>query len=403
MSQKVYFLNDKKFFEIWLSKRNPKGGRLRRKTKFDNNGKRIASKQVADRVEYELKKQLERTLNKNCFWTWENWHQECLRRMRMTFKESTTLNYDGGLTKWLPSEWCKKELSDMKKNDVFELIFNSIANKNQATKNIQKNILKRIKRIFEMAIEDGILTHNPALGIKIKAPPGEKKVLNSNEANLLLKAGKDCEHRFYYHWAFALFTGMRNGEIYALRWTDIDFETGLISLTKQWTSKDGLHHTKSYKNRVVPISKELKKLLLELKEKGPFYEKFWVGMSHLRKNPPGHPKPQGPEFDDLVLPRLTEWRHGEQSKILRSFCKNLGITEVKFHDLRATFITGLLAQGVPLVKVMAIVGHTEMSTTNEYLRLAGVDIKDGTIDRLGYYLHDNSSDNIVELFSQKNA
>ena len=41
--------------------------------------------------------------------------------------------------------------------------------------------------------------------------------------------------------------------------------------------------------------------------------------------------------------RYIEWRNGIQSKTLSSFCQRLGIEEVKFHDLRATFITNMLA------------------------------------------------------------
>ena len=48
---------------------------------------------------------------------------------------------------------------------------------------------------------------------------------------------------------------------------------------------------------------------------------------------------------------------------------------------------------------MAIVGHSEMSTTNEYLRLAGMDIKENTTDRLEYYLHDNQKSNVVNLYN----
>ena len=124
-------------------------------------------------------------------------------------------------------------------------------------------------------------------------------------------------------------------------------------------------------------------------------------MGNIKKYPPGHPNRQGPEFDDLALPRLTEWRHGEQAKFLQSFCQNLEIEGVKFHHLRATIITNMLSQGVPQVKVMAIVGHAEMSVTNDYLRLARVDVKENTTDKLGYYLHDNSAGDVVNLFQEK--
>ena len=88
-------------------------------------------------------------------------------------------------------------------------------------------------------------------------------------------------------------------------------------------------------------------------------------------------------WDDFVLPRLWRWGQGGQATVLRDFCEIIGITSVRFHDLRASFITNMLAQGVPLVKVMAIVGHSRMTTTDGYLRLAGVGLE-GTTNQLGY-------------------
>lgn len=76
---------------------------------------------------------------------------------------------------------------------------------------------------------------------------------------------------------------------------------------------------------------------------------------------------------------------GTASKVTKDFCGALGITPVKFHDLRATFITNLLARGESLARVMAIVGHRELKTTNGYLRKAGVDVL-GATERLGYKL-----------------
>ncbi len=81
---------------------------------------------------------------------------------------------------------------------------------------------------------------------------------------------------------------------------------------------------------------------------------------------------------DHVLPRLSEWARGDQAMVLKNFCASIGITPIKFHDLRATFITNMLAQGVPLVKVMAVVGHKQMKTTVMYLRLAGEPMLWGT-------------------------
>jgi integrase len=55
--------------------------------------------------------------------------------------------------------------------------------------------------------------------------------------------------------------------MYALKWSDIDLDSGLIKVTKQWTNKDGITATKTGDNRVVPISPDLHQFLIELKRK----------------------------------------------------------------------------------------------------------------------------------------
>ena len=226
-----------------------------------------------------------------------------------------------------------------------------------------------------MAVEEGILSRNPALSIKVKVPKTQQKVLNSKEAITLLDKAFRTNHRFYKVWAFALMTGMRSGEMFALRWQDIDLETGFISINKQWTNKDGIAPPKNREDRVVPINDDLRVFLNELKmEKKGYSQEFWDSRSKIKVT-----------FNDLVLPRLKEWENGDQAQVLRGFCKAIGITSIRFHDLRATFITNMLAQGVPLVQVMSIVGHRKMSTTDEYLRLAGVNIN-GATKKIGYRL-----------------
>ncbi|MCY4644253.1 MAG: site-specific integrase [Bacteriovoracales bacterium] len=397
MAQKIYYVAGKKHYEITVSRRDREGKRVRKKARLDQYGRPIVSKRIADRVEYILRNKLNDKIKRSSTLTWEKWHEKFIEKIRMQFLESTVITYEGGLRKWSPTRWREKELYKFTRDDVYDLIFNEIGNREDASKNIQRSVLKRIRRIFEMAVEENLLPKNPSLGISVKVPPPKQKVLNSNEATLLLKTAKECNHRFYYHWALALLTGMRNGELYSLRWADIDLDTGLISVTKQWTSKDGLHPTKSNRNRVIPISKDLRGVLTELKVMGPFEERLWPGLKITRKYPVGDPRRKGPHFDDLVLPRLKEWRYGEQAKYLKAFCGQLGIEEVEFHDLRATLITNLLAQGVSLPKVMNIVGHSELSTTNEYLRLSGVDVKKDTVDKLGYRTHDGEK-KIVNLF-----
>ena len=100
--------------------------------------------------------------------------------------------------------------------------------------------------------------------------------------------------------------------------------------------------------------------------------------------------------NEFVLPRLNEWERGDAAHVLGQMCKALGITKIRFHDLRATFITNLLSRGESLARVMAIVGHADIETTNVYLRKAGIELAGGT-DKLGYSVPQASSGKILRL------
>ena len=345
---KSYMKDGKKYYEVFVADRD-QNKKLHGKRK-----RNIQSEREAKQIEFELKTELRESLSQTPTWTWFNWKCEVLRRVKMKFKTATLMNYEAYLKHWVPENWDSKKINEFSSQEIYAAIQASSVRLSPIS---QHTFLKIIKRIFQEAVEDGLIPNNPARSINIKTNESIKKVLTTNEVETLLKAAKYANHRFYTIWCFAVKTGLRSGEMYALLWSDIDFERGLISVTKQWTKKDGTTPTKSRENRVVPISNDLSCFLMELKKSHPDQEH--------------------------VLPRLIEWTHGDQAKVLKEFCKGIGITCVKFHDLRATFITNMLSQGVPLVKVMSIVGHKKMETTDIYLRLAGVDIK-GATDALSY-------------------
>jgi integrase len=288
--------------------------------------------------------------------------------MRLVHQPSTLANYDKQLNKSVNPHWNNLDLNKISKADVYDLIFTKI--NHGISMHTRRSLLKMVKRIFQMAVEDGALTHNPCMGIVIKVHEVDQKVLTTREVEILLKEARNTNHRFYPIWVMALMTGMRSGELYALKWTDVDLEGRTISVNKQWTSKAGFCATKTRRSRIVPISDDLLNFLRE-----------WKLQSG------------GGEF---ILPHFIEWQNGEQAPVLREFCESIGITSVKFHDLRATFITNLLARGVALARVMAVVGHTQIKTTNVYLRKAGVDVQ-GATSELGYSLPSNEVGQVLSL------
>jgi site-specific recombinase XerD len=111
--------------------------------------------------------------------------------------------------------------------------------------------------------------------------------------------------------------------------------------------------TKSTLNRITPISRELENFLRHLKSEAV--------------------SPTSP-----ILERSPDWEAEIQSKILKDLCHEIGITPIRFHDLRTTFITQLMLQGVPVAKFIANLGYSQHKTTMVYLRLVGHDVKSVT-------------------------
>lgn len=361
MAIRKYVEAGKIVYEVYVNGFNSRGKRVQRKRKGPETLRK------AEVIEFDLKRELLQLKEERVPYRWVEWFTECMRRMSMEYQRSTIRNYETTVGKWIAPHWKDLEIAQISKSDVYEAIFTRCADiKASATR---FSLLKRVKRIFQMALEEGIIDRNPCVGIKVRVEEAVQKVLTSAEVEIFLREARRCNHRFYPVWAVALMTGMRSGELYALRWTDIDFEGRMISVSRAWNSKCGFTPTKSRRSRIVPMSEDLIKFLRERK------------LKHGTEN-------------EFVLPRLSEWTTGEQARVTREFCDGIGLTSVKFHDLRATFITSLLSRGESLARVMSIVGHSEIRTTNGYLRKAGVDVQGGT-DKLGYKLPENHQGAVV--------
>jgi integrase len=202
------------------------------------NGKQVNRKRrsitsiaMAKRVEIELRVELERLKDSPMRQTWSEWNKKCLDRMKLEFKNSTVIGYSSNFNKWVNPLLDNYFLDQITPAMIHHLIYEKIENVGAETK---RTILKQIKRILSMAIDEGILTKNPAKKITVKVPESKQAVLNKTEIDTLLLQAKKLNHPFYNHWVLAILTGMRNGELYALNWTDIDFENRVISVTKSW-------------------------------------------------------------------------------------------------------------------------------------------------------------------------
>ncbi len=362
MAIKSYVEDNQNYYEVYVHGHDANGSRQQ----WRRRG--ITSLRKAETIEFELKRKLEMLKERAVDLRFGEWIEECLGILKLGFRPSTLYTYDRTVQKWMMTQWRDLYLREITKQKIYSVLYEGKAE--QMSDAMRRYVLKIIKRIFQMAVDHDKMDRNPATGMSVKVTEKEKKVLTANEVKTFLKEAQVTNHRFYPIWVVALFTGMRSGELYSLKWSDVDLENRILHVSKSWSSKNGFTSTKSQKTRVVPISNELLTFLKEWRLRG--------------------------ETKDFVLPHLPEWSQGAQAEVIRSFCKSIGVTPIKFHDLRATFITNLLTRGESLARVMAIVGHADIDTTNVYLRLAGVEIK-GATDKLSYEIPTQQPAQILRL------
>ena len=210
-------------------------------------------------------------------------------------------------------------------------------------------------------MEKGYISRLPIPRMKFQVVESLKGGLTEGQARKLPETARAVDHEWYPHWAVALYTGMRNGEIYALRWECVDFESGIIRVKATWNNKDGFKPPKSWEERVVEIAPPLLVLLKRLR---------------LQTGETG-----------FVLPRVQDWDRGEQARVLRTFLAGMGQQPIRFHDLRASWATMLLLKGIEPIKVMAMGGWKDLKTLMKYVRIAAVDIR-GATSKLNF--HDDS-------------
>lgn len=271
----------------------------------------------------------------------------------------TMSDYLASMNKWTRA-WLRRPSKSITKAEIKSLLFEM--NEGGISKSFQQKTKGVIHRIFLWGIEEGCLkdmTHSPAHGIKVSRKSEKKpSILNTDEIRRLLRVAKRGDHPWYPIWAVALLTGCRNGELYALTWDDVDFSSMTIRVSKSFNKRQRvIKSTKAGYWQTIPINSDLANLIKELK---------------LKSN--GRPE---------ILPRLRDWSHGYQAKVIKVFCEGIGITPICFHDLRACFATQLLQNKVAPATVMKICGWKDLDTMARYIRLAGID-EAGATDCLAF-------------------
>jgi len=141
-------------YEVFVKQTDIHGKQVARRKR------RITSERLAKDAEYQLRKDLDQFLdNDQASWLWKDWLLECIGRMKFERKESTLLGYTKTLAKCLPKDWDQREIASFSKAEIFEFTFQKMDA--SASAFVRKSVLKMLKRIFQMAFEDGLILKNP--------------------------------------------------------------------------------------------------------------------------------------------------------------------------------------------------------------------------------------------------
>ncbi|MBD0356915.1 MAG: site-specific integrase, partial [Rubrobacter sp.] len=206
---------------------------------------------------------------------------------------------------------------------------------------------------LNQAVDDGLISANPAARVKKAATRGESpmRALSNEEASRLIAAAEGTRDEALI--TLALRTGMRQGELAALRWEDLDLsEKGTVTVRRSadTRTKTRISTTKTGEERKVGIGPRTAEAL----------------KAHRARQLEERMAARSWEDPGLVFPnaRGKVRRRDSVMRSLRSLLKEAGLpAQIRFHDLRHTAATLAIRQGMPIHVVSKMLGHSDPAMT----------------------------------------
>ena len=211
-----------------------------------------------------------------------------------------------------------------------------------------------LHRAFEKAIIYGLLTRNPAKNVTLpRYTQQEMQVWDAVQVNQFLVAAEGSPFEALYH--LAVKTGMRQGELLGLKWSDLYWVSGKLHVRRQVQRTRGkgayFQEPKTRAGRrVIQLGQGTLQVLATQKERQRRQKEF-VG-TRWCENDLIFPSSIGTPMDARNL-RLNFYDVLDQA----------GLPKIRFHDLRHTAASLLLNNGIPVIVVSNILGHSKPSIT----------------------------------------
>lgn len=270
--------------------------------------------------------------------------EEWLKYKKNTVKKSTYYNYSYSVAKYLYPSFAGKNITKIKNyNNFIEELSDTLSPKTV------RDIVTKLKEIINFYEEE----HNTKLNIKkMSLPKMNKKeiqILSNKEKQKLEKYCIEQNSLKSLGILICLNTGLRVGEVCALRWENVDFETRRIHVEKTieriYSKEENktiviIDTPKSITSvRTIPINSKLYNILKQIRGKSKKTDFVLTRSS-----------------EHYVEPRNYQYHFKE-------ILKRNKVKKYKFHTLRHTFATNCIEAGMDIKSLSEILGHADVSIT----------------------------------------
>jgi integrase len=229
--------------------------------------------------------------------------------------------------------------------------------------------LTLLSAVCRYAVEQAWATSNPVVAVERPRPDdpdevtdGPRRAHTVEQVAAVLRACDDFERCLF---ATAYYTGMRLGELIALKWRDVDLVHSIVHVRRSW-SRGAETTTKSRKRRIVALAPTVAQAFAH----------------HAAFTNYGAP-------DDRVFAHPESGRVLDEGSVRSRFISAQTSAEVpvyKMHDTRSTFATVLWSRGESISTIQATLGHADVRTTMGYI--------------VGYHVSGDEGASIEHAFSE---
>ncbi len=298
-------------------------------------------------------------------------------------RSTTKTNYDYTYDRYVRNGFGKKKLTDVKYSDVV-LFYNALIDRGLSANTVD-SVHTLLRPAFQLAVRDNVIRNNPADGAMAEVrkrwdvSSGIRHALTVDEEQAFLKSLDDPKNIRWKPLFTVMFgTGCRIGEIIGLRWADIDFDEGIITVENNVTyypKSDNdyrceyeLHLPKTEAGiRTIPMLTKVREAL-ELEKKNQ--EEFGYGCYAELGGKSGFVfcnryggllKPSS--VNKIIKRIISDYNAEEVVKAAREKRKSVIIPHFSNHIARHTFCTRLCENETNAKVIQEVMGHRDIRTT----------------------------------------